>query len=179
MKNIRNWMLFAMVLLFFDVHIGIVNLLPNWAGYLILAYCAKKMMAEKGGLTAALGICAAVLQIDIFLFPNRQCFADFAVQWYFLDHGNAAVLRLGYRHFAAAGKRRSMDPAKNIIDVVCHFHCSLRYDAECKTNVHPCGRYDVLCQTLFSVWDLAFDSERRSRTRKRRKSIRKRYSWNP
>ena len=29
MKNIRNWMLFAMVLLFFDVHIGIVNLLPN------------------------------------------------------------------------------------------------------------------------------------------------------
>lgn len=148
MKNIRNWMLFAMVLLFFDVHIGIVNLLPNWAAYLILAYCAKKMMAEKGGLTAALGICVA-------------------------------VLRLGYRHFAAAGKRRSMDPAKNIIDVVCHFHCSLRYDAECKTNVHPCGRYDVLCQTLFSVWDLAFDSERRSRTRKRRKSIRKRYSWNP
>lgn len=73
MKNIRNWMLFAMVLLFFDVHIGIVNLLPNWAGYLILAYCAKKMMAEKGGLTAALGICVA-------------------------------VLRLGYRHFAAAGK---------------------------------------------------------------------------
>lgn len=148
MKNIRNWMLFAMVLLFFDVHIGIVNLLPNWAAYLILAYCAKKMMAEKGGLTAALGICVA-------------------------------VLRLGYRHFAAAGKRRSMDPAKNIIDVVCHFHCSLRYDAECKTNVHPCGRYDVLCQTLFSVWALAFDSERRSRTRKRRKSIRKRYSWNP
>ena len=86
MKNIRNWMLFAMVLLFFDVHIGIVNLLPNWAGYLILAYCAKKMMAEKGGLTAALGICVA-------------------------------VLRLGYRHFAAAGKRRSMDPAENIIDV--------------------------------------------------------------
>lgn len=148
MKNIRNWMLFAMVLLFFDVHIGIVNLLPNWAAYLILAYCAKKMMAEKGGLTAALGICVA-------------------------------VLRLGYRHFAAAGKRRSMDPAENIIDVVCHFHCSLRYDAECKTNVHPCGRYDVQCQTLFSVWALAFDSERRSRTRKRRKSIRKRYSWNP
>lgn len=59
-----------------------------------------------------------------------------------------------------------MDPAENIIDVVCHFHCSLRYDAECKTNVHPCGRYDVLCQTLFSVWALAFDSERRSRTRK-------------
>lgn len=137
-----------MVLLFFDVHIGIVNLLPNWAAYLILAYCAKKMMAEKGGLTAALGICVA-------------------------------VLRLGYRHFAAAGKRRSMDPAKNIIDVVCHFHCSLRYDAEYQTNVHPCGRYDVLCQTLFSVWALAFDSERRSRTRKRRKSIRKRYSWNP
>lgn len=151
MKNIRNWMLFAMVLLFFDVHIGIVNLLPNWAGYLILAYCAKKMMAEKGGLTAALGICVA-------------------------------VLRLGYRHFAAAGKRRSMDPAKNIIDVVCHFHCSLRYDAECKTNVHPCGRYDVLCQTLFSVWALAFDSERRTnrtRGRKRGNFIRKRYSWNP
>ncbi|WP_337927409.1 hypothetical protein [Anaerotignum lactatifermentans] len=151
MKNIRNWMLFAMVLLFFDVHIGIVNLLPNWAGYLILAYCAKKMMAEKGGLTAALGICVA-------------------------------VLRLGYRHFAAAGKRRSMDPAKNIIDVVCHFHCSLRYDAECKTNVHPCGCYDVLCQTLFSVWDLAFDSERRTnrtRGRKRGNFIRKRYSWNP
>lgn len=151
MKNIRNWMLFAMVLLFFDVHIGIVNLLPNWAAYLILAYCAKKMMAEKGGLTAALGICVA-------------------------------VLRLGYRHFAAAGKRRSMDPAKNIIDVVCHFHCSLRYDAECKTNVHPCGRYDVLCQTLFSVWALAFDSERRTnrtRGRKRGNFIRKRYSWNP
>lgn len=151
MKNIRNWMLFAMVLLFFDVHIGIVNLLPNWAGYLILAYCAKKMMAEKGGLTAALGICVA-------------------------------VLRLGYRHFAAAGKRRSMDPAKNIIDVVCHFHCSLRYDAEYQTNVHPCGRYDVLCQTLFSVWALAFDSERRTnrtRGRKRGNFIRKRYSWNP
>lgn len=151
MKNIRNWMLFAMVLLFFDVHIGIVNLLPNWAAYLILAYCAKKMMAEKGGLTAALGICAA-------------------------------VLRLGYRHFAAAGKRRSMDPAKNIIDVVRYFHCSLRYDAECKTNVHPCGRYDVLCQTLFSVWALAFDSERRTnrtRGRKRGNFIRKRYSWNP
>lgn len=151
MKNIRNWMLFAMVLLFFDVHIGIVNLLPNWAAYLILAYCAKKMMAEKGGLTAALGICVA-------------------------------VLRLGYRHFAVAGKRRSMDPAENIIDVVCHFHCSLRYDAECKTNVHPCGRYDVLCQTLFSVWALAFDSERRTnrtRGRKRGNFIRKRYSWNP
>lgn len=70
MKNIRNWMLFAMVLLFFDVHIGIVNLLPNWAGYLILAYCAKKMMAEKGGLTAALGICAAVLQIIFFFFQT-------------------------------------------------------------------------------------------------------------
>ena len=140
-----------MVLLFFDVHIGIVDLLPNWAGYLILAYCAKKMMAEKGGLTAALGICVA-------------------------------VLRLGSRHFAAAGKRRSMDPAENIIDVVCHFHCSLRYDAECKTNVHPCGRYDVLCQTLFSVWALAFDSERRTnrtRGRKRGNFIRKRYSWNP
>lgn len=151
MKNIRNWMLFAMVLLFFDVHIGIVNLLPNWAAYLILAYCAKKMMAEKGGLTAALGICVA-------------------------------VLRLGYRHFAAAGKRRSMDPAENIIDVVCHFHCSLRYDAECKTHVYPCGRYDVLCQTLFSVWALAFDSERRTnrtRGRKRGNFIRKRYSWNP
>ena len=70
MKNIRNWMLFAMVLLFFDVHIGIVNLLPNWAAYLILAYCAKKMMAEKGGLTAALGICAAVLQIVFFFFQT-------------------------------------------------------------------------------------------------------------
>ncbi|WP_302771998.1 hypothetical protein [Anaerotignum lactatifermentans] len=70
MKNIRNWMLFAMVLLFFDVHIGIVNLLPNWAAYLILAYCAKKMMAEKGGLTAALGICAAVLQIIFFFFQT-------------------------------------------------------------------------------------------------------------
>ena len=70
MKNIRNWMLFAMVLLFFDVHIGIVNLLPNWAGYLILAYCAKKMMAEKGGLMAALGICAAVLQIIFFFFQT-------------------------------------------------------------------------------------------------------------
>lgn len=70
MKNIRNWMLFAMVLLFFDVHIGIVNLLPNWAGYLILAYCAKKMMAEKGGLTAALGICVAVLQIVFFFFQT-------------------------------------------------------------------------------------------------------------
>ena len=65
-------MLFAMVLLFFDVHIGIVNLLPNWAAYLILAYCAKKMMAEKGGLTAALGICAAVLQIIFFFFQNRE-----------------------------------------------------------------------------------------------------------
>lgn len=70
MKNIRNWMLFAMVLLFFDVHIGIVNLLPNWAAYLILAYCAKKMMAEEGGLTAALGICAAVLQIVFFFFQT-------------------------------------------------------------------------------------------------------------
>ena len=70
MKNIRNWMLFAMVLLFFDVHIGIVNLLPNWAAYLILAYCAKKMMAEKGGLTAAFGICAAVLQIIFFFFQT-------------------------------------------------------------------------------------------------------------
>lgn len=70
MKNIRNWMLFAMVLLFFDVHIGIVNLLPNWAAYLILAYCAKKMMAEKGGLTAALGICATVLQIIFFFFQT-------------------------------------------------------------------------------------------------------------
>lgn len=70
MKNIRNWMLFAMVLLFFDVHIGIVNLLPNWAAYLILAYCAKKMMAEKGGLAATLGICAAVLQIVFFFFQT-------------------------------------------------------------------------------------------------------------
>lgn len=42
MKNIRNWMLFAMVLLFFDVHIGIVNLLPNWAGYLIWHTAPKR-----------------------------------------------------------------------------------------------------------------------------------------
>lgn len=47
MKNIRNWMLFAMVLLFFDVHIGIINLLPNWLSYLILAYCAKKSWRTK------------------------------------------------------------------------------------------------------------------------------------
>lgn len=70
MKNIRNWMLFAMVLLFFDVHIGIVNLLPNWAGYLILAYCAKKMMMEKGNLTVLLGIIAAVLQVIFFFLPE-------------------------------------------------------------------------------------------------------------
>ena len=59
-----------MVLLFFDVHIGIVNLLPNWAAYLILAYCAKKMMAEKVGLTATLGICAAAFQIVFFFFQT-------------------------------------------------------------------------------------------------------------
>lgn len=70
MKNIRNWMLFAMALLFFDVRIGIINLLPNWAGYLILAYCAKKMMAEKGSQTATLGIGVAVLQIVSFFFPT-------------------------------------------------------------------------------------------------------------
>lgn len=70
MKNIRNWMLFAMVLLFFDVHIGIINLLPNWISYLILAYCARKIMAEKGTLTAALGISAAVLQIVFFFFQR-------------------------------------------------------------------------------------------------------------
>lgn len=70
MKNIRIWMLFAMVLLFFDVHIGIINLLPNWISYLILAYCAKKMMTKKGGLTAALGISTAVLQIVFFFFPE-------------------------------------------------------------------------------------------------------------
>lgn len=72
MKNIRNWMLFAMVLLFFDVHIGIINFLPNWAGYLILAYCAKKMMEDKGGLTPALGIVVAVLQIVFFFFPTNN-----------------------------------------------------------------------------------------------------------
>lgn len=69
MKNIKNWMLFAMAFLFFDVRIGIIDLLPNWAGYLILAYCAGKMMKEKGSLTVALGICAAVLQIVFFFFP--------------------------------------------------------------------------------------------------------------
>ena len=70
MKNIRNWMLFAMVLLFFDVHIGIINLLPNWLSYLILAYCAKKIMEDKGGLTAAIGIISAVLQIVYFFFET-------------------------------------------------------------------------------------------------------------
>lgn len=141
MKNIRNWMLFAMVLLFFDVHIGIVNLLPNWAGYLILAYCAKKMMAEKGGLTAALGICVA-------------------------------VLRLGYRHFADAGKRKSVDSAENIAAVLCHLHCGMRHGAEYKTNVY-CFRYhNHLCQTVFFVCHLAFDSERRKSRTRRRKYIR-------
>ena len=70
MKNIRNWMLFAMVLLFFDVHIGIINLLPNWLSYIILAYCAKKIMEDKGGLTAAIGIISAVLQIVYFFFET-------------------------------------------------------------------------------------------------------------
>ena len=79
-------MLFAMVLLFFDVHIGIINLLPNWLSYLILAYCAKKIMEDKGGLTAAIGIISAVLQIVYFFLKrimpcSAGCLAVFSGPW--------------------------------------------------------------------------------------------------
>lgn len=63
MKNIKKWMLFAMVLLFFDVRMGIVDCLPNWLAYLLLAACGKKIMEEKGSITAAIGIGAAVLEV--------------------------------------------------------------------------------------------------------------------
>ena len=72
MKNIRNWMLFAMILLIFDVNIGIINLLPNWLAYLILAYCGNKIWADKGGLTLLFGIVAAVLQIIFFFLPEEN-----------------------------------------------------------------------------------------------------------
>lgn len=70
MKNIRNWVLFAMVLLFFDVRVGFINLLPNWLGYFILAYCCGKIRKEKGFWKEAIGIGAALVSIIFFFVPE-------------------------------------------------------------------------------------------------------------
>ncbi len=72
MKNIRNWMLFAMILLIFNVNIGAVNLLPNFLGYLILAYCGSRMSKDTGKLAAMFGSGAAVLDIIFIFLPNEK-----------------------------------------------------------------------------------------------------------
>lgn len=66
MRRERNRILLGGILLLLDVRIGFINLLPNWLGYLLLAYDAKQVDEDHGCSLGAIGICAACLSFAGF-----------------------------------------------------------------------------------------------------------------
>lgn len=97
MRRERNRILLGGILLLLDVRIGFVNLLPNWLGYLLLAYDAKKMNDDHGGCVAVVGICAACFSFAGFFVDEE--YALFT--WLFM--GGIMVLEMLLFHGLTMG----------------------------------------------------------------------------
>ncbi|MCI7656534.1 hypothetical protein [Anaerotignum sp.] len=105
MQKARNRILLGGILLLLDVRIGFINLLPNWLGYLLLAYDAKKMDEDQGSRMAVAGVCAACLSfIGFFIDTEHRLFT-----WLFM--GAIMVLEMLLFHGLTVGiwKRTQAD----------------------------------------------------------------------
>lgn len=97
MSKERNRILLGIFFLLLDVRVGFINFLPNWLGYLLLTYDAKKMNEEHGGGMAVVGICAACLSFaGFFIDAEEELFV-----WLFL--GVLMVLEMVLFHGLTMG----------------------------------------------------------------------------